>query len=422
MASVFQALVKRKVFHWTLGYLAAGWGTLEALGFFAALFGWGEAVVRIAAILLAAGLFAVIVLAWFHGSRGPQQATRVEVGLLAVVAIAGTAAAVAFGRPTTAGEEVDPGSVELALAVLPPAYPAGDPEQAYFVTGMHETLISQLAQVGALRVISRRSAARYADSDKSIPEIARELDVDAVIESSVATPGDSVRMEVRLIQAKPTERLVWSGSFGAAVRNVLAMHAQVARSIAREVRVDLSADEQTRLGTARTVDPETYRAYLRGMHELSKGGPANYERALEYLHEAVARDPGDALAYAGLALGYANIGHGFAPPPGVWPRALEAAQRAVQLDPDLAEAHAALADVMVYHAWDWEGAARAFHRANELNPNLAMNRYHYAWFLYLLGRLDEAIVQHRLAKRLDPLTPLHTAWLGYLYMMDGRPE
>jgi tetratricopeptide (TPR) repeat protein len=144
------------------------------------------------------------------------------------------------------------------------------------------------------------------------------------------------------------------------------------------------------------------------------------KKGLAYLQEAIDNDPGDAHAYAGLAAGYAMLGHGPDPPPDAWPRARAAALRAVTLAPDLAEAHAAMADVKLYYEWDWVGAEQAFQRANQLNPNLAMNHYHYAWYLALVDRLDEAITEHRRAQDLDPLTPLHTAWLGQLYTHGGR--
>lgn len=417
MASWLRSLVERKVVQWTLGYLAAAWAMLEALGFLAELFGWGQVVVRVATVLLGTGVLAVIVLSWFHGERGRQRVGRLEAVLLAAIAVAGTVGAVIVGPA--------PPETELAVAVLPPTDLGGAPIRAHFVTGMHEALISRLANVGAIRVISRRSTLRFAGTTHSVGEIASELGVDAVVESSVTQPGDSVRIQVRLIRAVPEERLLWSETFGAGIRNVLAMHGDVARAIAREVEVELTPAERARLASADPVDPETYEAYLRGMHILSSATPgdvAEIQRGLDHLYDAVDRDPADPLAYAGLALGYATLGHGFAPPPDAWPRAREAARRAVTLDPSLAEAHAALADVKLYYEWDWDGAEREFRRANELNPSLAMNRYHYAWYLALMGRLDEAIAEHREAKRLDPLTPMHTAWLGELYTWDGRPE
>jgi TolB-like protein/Tfp pilus assembly protein PilF len=307
-----------------------------------------------------------------------------------------------------------------SLAVLPFDNLTGDPQEEYFVAGMHDALIGQLAQIGALRVISRRSVMQYRDNEASVPEIARELDVDGVVEASVVRAGDSVRFQVQLIAARPEERSLWSEAYDRDVSNVYALHSEVARAIAREAGVPLTMDEETRLAGTRPVNRETYEAYLKGMFYLSKSTPEEFERGLAYLHEAVEKDPGDPRAYAGLALGYATLGHGPAPPLDAWSRARAAALRAVQLDPTLAEAHAALADVKLYYEWDWAGAEEAFRRANELNPNLAMNHYHYAWYLALFGRLDEAIEQHTLARELDPFRPLHSVWLGHLYNFIGQ--
>lgn len=414
MASRLKAVIDRKIFQWTLAYLAAAWAALEAFGFVADLFGWGDAVVRVMVVLLTAGLAAVIVLAWHHGERGRQRVTRVEGVLLAVIAVAGVSGALLLGR---GAEPSQPEGPALAVAVLPPSGLVERPEE-HFLTGMHEALISQLAQVSAIRVISRRSTVGYADSELTLPEIAAELDVDAVIESSVTRSADSVRIRVQLVRARPEERLIWADEFSTVIRDVIALHSDIARTVAREVRVDLTPDEEARLAGAKPVDPETYEAYLRGMHALFQRTPDAIQTGLGYLHEAVNRNPASAMAYAGLAQGYATLGHGPAPPPQAWPRALEAAERAIALDPDLAEAHAALADVKLYYEWDWAGAEREFQRANRLNPSMAFNRYHYSWYLALFGRMDEAFEEHRLAQRLDPLTPVHTSGIGHLHLWE----
>lgn len=412
MPTPFQTLVERKVIHWTLGYLAAAWATLEALGFLADLFGWGQVVVRLAAVLLGAGVLAVAVIAWFHGLGGRQSVTRLEVALLATIALAGGLVAAAVA-PTG---DLPTRPPEFSIAVLPPTPLPGGDVAPHFVTGMHEGLISQLASVGSFRVISRRSTAAYADSDRTLREIAEELSVDAVVESSIARPGDSVSLQVRLIQAAPRERLLWTGAFATGLPDVLAMLGDVVGAIASETAVELAPEEESRLASHRAIDPATYEAYLRGMHAIYRRRPASVQQGLEYLHDAVRRDPANAAAYAGLALGYAALGHGPAPPPDVWTRAREAAERAVALDPGLGQAHAALADVKLYYEWDWEGAEREFRRANTLNPSLAMNRYHFAWYLALMGRMEEAFVEHRLARDLDPLTPIHTAGLAHLHL------
>ena len=415
MALNGRALLERKVFRWSLAYLAAAWATLEAFGFLAELYGWGETAVRVVVILLAAGLPAAAVIAWYHGERGRQRVTRTEGALLAGIAVVGLLAALVLG-PQPRGAWGDD-SVVAGLAVLPPTGIVDRPE-SHFLTGMHEALISQLATVRAFRVISRRSTARYADSPLSLTEIAEQLDVELLVESAVQRWEDSVRIRVQLVNTEPRERLLWTGNFTAPIRHVIAMHGEIARSVARQARVDLPPDQQRPTAESEAVDPETYEAYLRGMHALFQRTPEGIRTGLAYLHEAVDRNPASAMAYAGLAQGYATLGHGPTPPPEAWPRAREAAERAITLDPDLAEAHAALADVKLYYDWDWTGAEREFQRANELNPSLAFNRYHYSWYLALFGRMDEAFEQHRLARRLDPFTPVHTSGIGHLHLWE----
>ena len=306
-----------------------------------------------------------------------------------------------------------------SIAVLPFDNTSGDPEQDYFVEGMQTALIGELAQIGNIRVISRRSTMRYRDSDKTITEIASELGVDGVVEASVLRQGDSVHLQVQLIEALPAERQLWDQLFDSDTEDVLQMHSSVARAIAENLDIELTVDDETRLANIPTVSRATYEAYLRGMYYLNKGTPEDFQRGLSYFREAVDNDPGDPLAYAGLALGYVTLGHSPAATPEVWDRARAAALRAVTLDSTLAEAWAALADISMYIDWDWDGAAKAFARADELNPSLAMNHYHWAWFHILFDRIDEGLVEHTEAQRLDPLTPLHTAWLGEIYYMKG---
>ncbi len=307
-----------------------------------------------------------------------------------------------------------------ALAVLPLTNLTGDTAQEYFVDGVHEALIAELAQTG-VTVIARRSVLQYRDTDKSLGDIARELNVDALIEGGVFRDGDSVEIETRLINPRSGIPL-WNGSYDGNLPNVVALYRGIVRAVAGEVRVALSPESEARLAKTTTVNPDVYEAYLRGMHHLNAGTPEDIALGLEYLHGAVDRNPVDAGAWAALAGGYITLGHSFAPPPEARARAAEAAERAVRLDPDLAEGWAALAAVKTYYEYDWEGAERAFRRANALNPSLPMNHYHYAWFLDLFGRLDQAIVEHERARELDPFNPLHTAWLAPLYAKDGRIE
>jgi serine/threonine protein kinase/tetratricopeptide (TPR) repeat protein len=309
-----------------------------------------------------------------------------------------------------------------SIAVLPFENLTGDADHEYFADGVTDDLIGKLGRIKSFqRVISFWTVSQYKDAKKPLREIAEELDVEALVTGSVQKAGGSVSLRVRLIQALPEEQNLWEETYDRPLTDVLVMSGEIAQSIAREIRIRLTDEEETRLAGARQVNPETYQAYLRGMSliDAAELSPNVVNQAIAYFNEAIEKNPTDPMAYAGLALGYATIGHSYDPTPDAWPRARAAADRALRLDPELAEGYAALADVKFYYEWDWEGAEAAFLKANELNPNLAMNHYHYAWFLAEMGRMEEAIVEHKRAQELDPLTILHTAWLGGLHLLAG---
>jgi len=310
----------------------------------------------------------------------------------------------------------------VSMAVLPIENLTGDPEQDYFVAGMQDALIGQLGKLSGFRVISRSSVRRYADSEMSIPEIAGELGVDYLIEASATRDGEGVHVEVHLVEAMPEERQVWAEGYDGDMENVLEIHGQVARAVASALDVTVSVEEEAQLSGTRPVNPDTYEAYLRGMYFISEGTPEGIMTGLAFLHEATETDPGDAMAWAGLATGYALVGHGPAAPPDAWIRARAAAERAIGLDSMLAEGHAAMADVKLYYDWDWAGAEESFLKADELNPNLAMNRFHYAWYLLLVGRWEEALEIHELGQDLDPLTSQMTSILGWAYLYPGQTD
>jgi serine/threonine-protein kinase len=338
-----------------------------------------------------------------------------------VAAIAAATLAVVAGAWWITRGTPEAGAADfVAVAVLPFENTSGDPGQEPFVAGAHQALIGQLGRIGRLRMISRRSVMRYAGSEQSIAAIATELGVDYLVDVTATREGDAIRLQVNLIQAVPEERQLWAQAYDRDASEVLALNGEVARAIASALAIDLTPEEEARLTGTRPVNPETYEAYLRGMYSLNKGTPEDFQQGMRYLNEAVEADPGDALAWAGLATGYIMLGHGPVPPNGVWQLARAAADRAIRLEPDLAEAHAASAHIMMYSEWDWEGAEREFQRANELNPSMAMNRYHYAWYLALFERWDEAVEEHELAQQIDPLTPLMSAWLVAMYRVAGR--
>ena len=307
-----------------------------------------------------------------------------------------------------------------SIAVLPIENVSGEPDQDYLAAGMHQALITELAQLpGLTRVIARASTLRFRNATDPAAQIAAALGVTALVTGGIRREGDRVMVSAELIDAS-TEGQIWGDTFDRRFQDVISVQNDVVSAIARAIEVRLRPADEARLSTTTVVNPETYEAYLRGMHELNVGQGGNRERGLAYLEDAIRRDPADPHAYVGLAKGYTALGHSPAAPDDAWTRARAAAERALGLAPDLADAHAVMADVKFYYERDWAGAERAFERANELNPNLAMNHYHYAWYLLLVDRLDEATVEHERARDLDPMTPGHHAWLGEIYRAAGR--
>jgi len=306
-----------------------------------------------------------------------------------------------------------------SLAVLPVANLSGDPEQEYFTDGMTDALITDLSKIGALKVISRTSVMQYKGVKKRLREIARDLQVDTVLEASVVREASRVRVTAQLIEAA-TDRHLWAESYERELTSILALQSEVARAVARTIRVRLRPQEETRLAGARKVNPATYEAYLKGMFHLNKSTPADIQKGIAYLHEAVEKDPADALAYAGLALGYIEIAHGADPTEDALQRARAAARTALKLDDTLAEAIFATAFVEGYYDWKWEDADRDIQRALDVNPSLAMAYRNRSWFHALFGRMKEAIEDHKRAKELDPFDPYNTAWLGELYRYERR--
>jgi serine/threonine-protein kinase len=351
------------------------------------------------------------------GITVPRVRTRaMRRGVVGGVAGAVLVALVVWGLTTLlAGGRIE------RLAVLPLTDLTGDPEQEFLAAGVHEALIAELGRLD-LSVTARATMAQYRNTDKTISEIARELGADAVIEGSVFRGGDSLEIAARLYDAD--EREIWTGTFDGVLSNVVALYRGFARAIAGQVQLSLRPTDEERLGETQAVNPAVYEAYLRGMHVLNNASTSeDFENAVGYFEAAVEQNPADPLAYTGLAWCYIFLGHDWMDPrPEVWPRARAAAERALRLDSTLAEAWAALATYKSYTERDWEGGERAIRRAHELNPSLADNHYHYAWFLVLFGRVDEAIAEHRLGQELDPLSPGHTVWIPSLYWYRGDFE
>jgi TolB-like protein/DNA-binding winged helix-turn-helix (wHTH) protein/Flp pilus assembly protein TadD len=303
-----------------------------------------------------------------------------------------------------------------SLAVLPLNNLSGDASQNYFADGMTDELITDLAQISALRVISRTSEMAYKGARKPLPQIARELNVDAVVEGSVLRSGDQVRVTAQLIEAS-TDKHLWSQSYEGELRDTLALQNRMARAIADQIRINLTPQEQAALKNVKVVNPEAYESYLKGRYFWNKRTADGLKVALAYFNQAIEEDPKYAQAYSGLADTYALLGdwqYAVIPPKEAFPRAKAAAIKALELDGALGEAHNSLAFVLDGFDWDFDAASKEFHRAIELNPGYATAHHWYAWHLSLLGQFDEAIAEMKKAQNLDPLSLIINADLAEL--------
>ena len=306
-----------------------------------------------------------------------------------------------------------------SLAVLPLENLSGEASQNYFADGMTDELITDLAQISALRVISRTSVMVYKGARKPLPQIARELHVDAVVEGTVLRSGGQVRITAQLIDAA-TDKHLWSQSYEGDLRDTLALQNRVATAIADQIRITLTPREQAALRNVKVVNPEAYESYLKGRYFWNKRTADGLRVALAYFKQAIEEDPKYAPAYSGLADTYALLGdwqYGVMTPKEAFPEAKAAAIRALELDNKLGEAHNSLAFVLDGFDWDLESGGKEFRRALELNPGYATAHHWYAWHLSLLGRYDEAIAEMRKAQSLDPLSLIINTDLAEILML-----
>jgi len=311
-----------------------------------------------------------------------------------------------------------------SLAVLPLENLSGDDSQEYFADGMTDELIATLGQISALRVISRTSVMPYKRARKPLSQIARELNVDAVIEGTVLRSGDQVRITAQLIEARD-DRHLWSETYDGDLRDMLTLQNRVARAIAEQIRVNLNPQEQATLKLGKVVDPQAYEAYLKGRYFWNKRTGEDLERAVEYFSRAIERDPNYAQAYSGLADTYALLGdweYGVLAPREALPRAKAAAVKALQLDDTLGEAHTSLAFCLDGFDWDLKSADSEFRRGIELNAGYATAHHWYAWHLSLLGRNNDAIAEMKKAQNLDPLSLIINADLAELLLIAHFTE
>jgi TolB-like protein/Flp pilus assembly protein TadD/predicted Ser/Thr protein kinase len=359
------------------------------------------------------------------GSHTTMPATigRGRIGAFAAVVAAlaiGGALALNVGgwRDRAFGGETRP-RIE-SLAVLPLENLSGDKDREYFADGMTDALITELSRITALKVISRTSVMPYKGAGKSLTQIASELGVDGVIEGSVLHDGDQVRIAVQLIQGA-TDRHLWSDSYQREVGSVLALQNDVARAVAREIRVALTPQDERRLASTDVVNRDAYDLYLKGIQYADQETDEGQTKSIESLEKAVQLDPQFASAHARLALTYTiyYMGGGLEPKQ-FYPRAKAAALRALEIDDTVSDAYVALANEALSYAWNWPDAERHYKRAIQLNPSNAAAHERYATYFQSIGRFDDALAERNLARDLDPRSPFRIANTGYPLYYAGR--
>ena len=306
-----------------------------------------------------------------------------------------------------------------SLAVLPLENLSGDASQNYFADGMTDELITDLAQISALRVISRTSVMAYKEARKPLPQIARELNVDAIVEGTVLRSGDQVRITAQLIEAS-TDKHLWSQSYEGELRDTLALQSRVASAIADQIRINLTPREQAALKNVQVVNPEAYESYLKGRYFWNKRTADGLKAALAYFKQAIEEDPNYAKAYSGLSDTYALLGdwqYAVMTPKEAFPEAKAAAIKALELDSSLSEAHTSLGYSLRAFDWNFDSAGKEFRQAIDINPGYATAHHWNAMNLGLLGRPKEALVEMRKAENLDPLSLIINADLAEFLLL-----
>jgi len=439
--SFVRELRRRRVFRMTAWYILASWVLIQVASEALPALNLDERTIRYVWLAMLGGFPFALIFSWRYDvtAQGIRRtATRVEsapdelrlgrTDYLLFLFLAALASVGVYDLSQRALEEV--AVLEVApetrvinphsIAVLPLDNLSPETTERYFVTGMYDSLISNLGKVNALQVTSRTSASRV-NTSQGVPYIGRKLGVANVIEGSVFREGNQVRISVKLIDAA-SDQHVWSETYERPFDDVMAIQASVARTVARIVQAKLTAQDEDQLARVLEIRPETFESYLRAMFQYRKETQKGYQAGIEILEEALGKDPTSALAYAALGQGYSELVHSVLPKMEAMKRARAAVEKAVELDPTLAEAHMALGLQQMYGEWNFEAAEDSLKRALELNPSLSDAWYHWAWLLELMGDDEEAIVAGEKTIELSPLSSFYISWLADQYRDAGDHE
>jgi TolB-like protein/Flp pilus assembly protein TadD len=424
MASPFAKLPDRKLVQWSLAYLAGAWVVLETLAFATDTFELPAAILRVVTVLSLFGLHAVLVVAWFHGEKGEQRIPPLEAALLLLLVVGGAGSALWAARPPVGGAPAPVASTpapapDRSVAVLPFVNMSGRAEEDYFSDGVTEEILNALAQVQGLRVAARTSSFSFKGKNEDVRSIGERLGVRAVLEGSVRRDDDRIKITAQLIDAGTGYHL-WSNTFNRSDADLFAVQDEIARAIANALELRLAPKDTEHRPPTR--DAPAYDLYLKGREAWNERSETSLPRAIALFEEAVALDPGFAVAYSGLADAYALLeDYGKIPAEEAFPRAIHAAQQALEIDETLAEANASLGHVYM-HQFRWREAEEEFRRALSLNPSYANAHHWYSVQLLWTGRYDEALRESRIAREVDPLSEKFDEAAGVILSYAGRGD
>ena len=356
----------------------------------------------------------------------PPRSRKLLAGALAALLAAGLLSGVVLGFNLANSRDwlhrrSSPQPQIRSLAVLPLQNLSGDPAQEYFADGITDELITELAQLGSVRVISRTSTMQYKGAKKPLRQIANELGVDAIVEGSVVRSGQHVRVTAQLIDAA-TDQHLWARSYERELGDVLLLQSDMAASIVQEIRAKIDDNARPPLAQVSRVDPEEQDLYLRGRYHLSKGSEAEINKGIEYFRQGIEHSPQDARNYAALADSYLALSDYYVSPAATLGLAKQAAMKALQLDGNLAETHVSLGAIRFLYDWNWPEAEKEFTEAVKLNPNSSDAHMWRGVFLAQMGRSDEAISEIKLAEDLDPLSLAVHVNAGWVYYLAKRED
>jgi len=433
LSRFWHELKRRKVINVVTVYASAAFVIIELIGNLTEPLNLPASLSTIVIIVLAVGFPLAIILSWLYDlTSGSFERTRPMEDIqeeekakvpnawkiatyVSFLVIAGLVVFNIVSR----GDVLKPGMIQ-SLAILPFENYTGDEQLDYVAAGMHTALIGDMGKLGALRVIGKTSSSTYKNTDKSAPDIGKELDVQALVEPAVMYYGDSIILQIKVITLYPEEKQLFVEDYMVDNSQVLHLFSKISRQIADEIMIELSPEEERLFAKSRTVDREAYDDYLRSYQYVGDLSQESLNKGLKYLNLAVEKDPNFAPLYAGLAqiwVGFAQLG--YESPEIAGPKIFEYLNKALELDPDLPDAHYILAVIAVWTEWNWEKGQQEFLKALAVNPNDALSRVFYGHLLMIQQRQEEALSQAQLAVELDPLDPLVLSLAAVVYNNAG---